>query len=66
MIEIEYKTEFESTKDSPHLTLIEKQWCVFCDDFGENWRYNSTAQYVCNIANNTAQKQDTEQGPDSI
>ena len=46
MIGAEYKTEIESTKDTPYLTLTGKLWCDFCDNFEENWPcYNNTALY---------------------
>ena len=45
--EIEYKSEFESTKDTSYLALTGKLWGVFCEDFRENWSwYNGTALYV--------------------
>ena len=45
--EVEYKSEFVSTKDTPYLTLTGELWCAFCEDFGENWsRCNGTALYM--------------------
>ena len=44
---MEYKSEIESTKDTPYLTLKGELWGVFCEDMGENWAcYNSTALYL--------------------
>ena len=42
--EVEYKSEFESTKYTPYLTLMGELWGVFCEDFGEKRpHYISTA-----------------------
>ena len=47
MIEVEYKSEFVSAKDTPYLALTGELWGVFCEDFGENWPcYNGTALYL--------------------
>ena len=29
----EYKSEIESTKDTPYLALTGELWCVFCEKF---------------------------------
>ena len=44
----EYKSETESTKDTPYLALTAELWCVFCKTiFGDNWPcYNGTALYL--------------------
>ena len=34
--EVQYKSEFESTKDTPYLALMGELWGVFCEDFREN------------------------------
>ena len=36
VIEVEYKSKFESTKDILYLTLMDELWGVFCEDFWEN------------------------------
>ena len=46
VIQAEYKSEFETTKDSPYLTLTGQLWGVFCEDFQEYWlRHNGTVLY---------------------
>ena len=43
---VEYESEIESTKDTPYLALTGELWCIFCENFGENWlRYNGTALF---------------------
>ena len=32
VIKAEYKSEFEVTKDTPYLALIDEIWGVFCED----------------------------------
>ena len=46
--EVEYKSELESTKDIPYLTVKGKLWGVFCEDCWENRHYISIALYVKN------------------
>ena len=47
MTEVEYKSEFESTKDTPYLALTDELWDVIWGDFGENGpRYNGTELYT--------------------
>ena len=42
MTEVEHKSDFELTKDTPYLTLIDE----LCDDFRENWlHYTSFVLY---------------------
>ena len=44
--EVVYKSEFESTKDTPYLALTGELWGVYCEEFEENWPcYNSAALY---------------------
>ena len=44
--EVKYKSEFESTNDTPYLALRDELWGVVCEDFEENWLYyDSTALY---------------------
>ena len=39
----EYKSDTESTKDTPYLALTGKLWRVFCEDLDENRQcYNGT------------------------
>ena len=39
----EYKSEIESTKNTPYLTLTGELWCIFCENLGENLPlYNGT------------------------
>ena len=46
MTEAEYKSEFESTKDTPYLALTSDLWGVFNEDFEEiRTRYNGTALF---------------------
>ena len=41
--EVEFKSEYEPTRDSPYLTLTGELWGALCEYFGENWpRYNGT------------------------
>ena len=47
MMGAKHKLEIESTKDTPYLTLTGKLWCVFYENFAENWsRLNGTALYM--------------------
>ena len=47
MTDVEYKSEFEYTKDTTYLAITGELWGVFCEDFGENWpRYNGTVLYI--------------------
>ena len=44
--EVEYKSEFESTKGTTYLALTFGLWGVFSEYFGENWpRYNGPVLY---------------------
>ena len=36
MIKVNYKSQFESTKDTPYLILMGELWGVFNEDLGEN------------------------------
>ena len=45
--EVKYKSEFESTKDTPYLTLAAELLGVICEEFEENWlSYNSAVLYM--------------------
>ena len=47
MSEVEYKSEFESTKDTLQLAMTGELWIVFCEDFGQNRPpYIGTALYI--------------------
>ena len=44
MATAEHKSDNESTKDTPYLTLTGELWDVCCENLEENWpRYNGTA-----------------------
>ena len=47
MTEVQYKSEFEFTKDTPKLALMCQLCGVYYEDLGDNWpRYNDIALYV--------------------
>ena len=44
MTEVEHKSEFESTKDTPYLDLMGNLWGIFSEYLLENWScYSGTA-----------------------
>ena len=51
MTRAQYKSEIKPTKDTPYLALTGELWCIFCQNYGENWpSYNSTALYWTFVA----------------
>ena len=46
MTAVEHKSDFDLTKNTPYLTLMDEVWDICCEDLGENWsRYNGIALY---------------------
>ena len=42
----EHVSDFNLTRDTPHLALTGELWGVYCEDFGENWpHHNGTALF---------------------
>ena len=45
-----YQSKYESTKDTPHLAMMDELWGVLHEKFGENWPlYIGTALYISDI-----------------
>ena len=44
----------ESTKDTPYLLLMGELWCIFCNNFGENWPCYNNGTTLYNTADSTA------------
>ena len=47
LAEVQHKSDFQFTKDTPCLDLAGELWGVYCENFGENWPHqNGIALYV--------------------
>ena len=43
--EAECESDFNLTRYTPYLALTSEPWGVYCENFGENWRYYGTPLY---------------------